>query len=85
MRGKEHRQEACASAPASIPAVGALIWMAYGFIVISSDLAAGHTLQLGIYLEMGSVLAISAITIAEMIVGLRERKAQDEPVPAEGK
>ena len=72
-----------ASLMTTIPAVGALVWMAYGFIIIYDNLMPGHVLQLGIYLELAAVASITAITIAEMIAGLRVREAQDAPAPTE--
>jgi hypothetical protein len=56
--------------------------MVYGFARIRSGLAAGHTLQQGIYIELAAVVGIAAITIAEMIIGLREREEADQPVVA---
>lgn len=56
----------------TVPAVGALIWMVYGFIVIYRNLMVGHALQLGIFVELAAVVSITGITVAEMIVGLRE-------------
>jgi osmoprotectant transport system permease protein len=72
-----------ASLMTTLPAVGALAWMTYGFINIYSNLMQGHSLQLGIYLELAAVICITAITIAEMITGLRERYTLDNPAPAE--
>jgi osmoprotectant transport system permease protein len=66
----------------TIPAVGALIWMIYGFIDISTNLPDGHALQLGIYLELASVIIISAIAITEMIVGRREGKEASTNAPS---
>jgi hypothetical protein len=62
----------------TLPALAALAWMVYGFINISRNLAYGHTLQQGIYIELAAVVAIAAITVSEMIIGLREREAQPD-------
>lgn len=61
----------------TVPAVGGLVWMAYGFIAIYRNLKPGHVLQSGLYLELGAVVCITAITVAEMIIGLRERFSQE--------
>jgi hypothetical protein len=57
--------------------------MAYGFIAIYRNLKPGHALQFGLYLELGAVVCITAITVAEMIIGLRERGAQEAKPPIE--
>jgi osmoprotectant transport system permease protein len=67
-----------ASLITTLPALAALAWMVYGFINISRNLAYGHTLQQGIYIELAAVVAIAAITVSEMIIGLREREAQPD-------
>jgi osmoprotectant transport system permease protein len=66
----------------TIPAIGALLWMIYGFIHISANLPDGHVLQMGIYITLASVFAITAITISEMIIGRREDKEQTASAPA---
>ena len=67
----------------TLPALAALVLMVYGFIIISRGLAQGHALQQGIYIELAAVFGIAAITVAEMIIGLRERGTSVTPIPTE--
>lgn len=50
----------------------ALLWMVVGLIRAASTLPEGHQLDLGIYITLGGVLFIAAITVVEVIISYRE-------------
>lgn len=49
----------------------ALIWMVAGIFYVIPTLPEGHNLQFGFYLQIFAVVAIAAITLAEVILGQR--------------
>lgn len=56
-----------------------LIWMISGILLVLPDLADGHNLQLGFFLEISATLAIAAITVAEVIMGQRFERESTPP------
>ncbi len=50
----------------------ALLWMIVGLVRAFSTLPEGHQLGLGIYITLGGVLFIAAITVVEVIISYRD-------------
>lgn len=73
-RRGEPTENALTRVGVAIVSVVALAWMAVGAFRLMSSLPAGHSVGLGLYLELAAVLSLAAITIIEAMQGVQGRE-----------
>lgn len=69
----------------TVPAVLALVWLVVSAPRIMWNLPPGNSLEAGFFLQAIAVVAIAAITVTEMVRGLRGRELKPERPVAPGK